>query len=991
MRDVVYYFDKLSPYARHELGEIQTDFNTSFTIDGTKDSTKLVVRSFNGKEVEPCTILKHQKTNTWWCVKKDDVRRYANESGFIYVHTIQCNGAKELFNSRDLTDSGYNQRRYTISQFLNRLIKLSNFDFPNISFIFGNNLNQNSFVDYVKTFENYSLLSAMREFLDGYNCDFKLTFDQYANGRLYHAYITIIPKTGNVDLPILDEDEFKDVREIKKIDKNNFGTTVVSNAENVISSVEKVYPSQGSIRLSSTEYTITNENAVLRLPSNVYKMNWVKMFTNGYLTITKGGSNDQYVSVIPNNSSSIDNFISTLKAYVNSNYGSEATSIKNQIDNQINTIIDNLKKACCVTLYDGNTLNPVSGAIVKGENVPYIPTFLTNNGDVERKLIITDKNQRNCLPHKEEGIYWERGSDLIQGFDILRGNRGAEINLQNISTSNDLQGTNVLTISSSQGNLSVGLRAFAVVDDIPIYLRFTTRLASFVINYIPMSDIKIKIDNQRSTKDIQLYNQNGRLVDSVALSKLLNSYSREISSDKITKYGTYYNFDDIPKAGQMVNINNELYVINNVSIDFFANENDSYYMPCEFNLCKYVSTKSLMVNPNTNIRDYGIPQNFNVKRKQLYRDYLEFEYTLDPNADGTFYSNDIPFNIKCPVNLLGVKQESGYEPKSHKVVIRCEYQNQVDNSYYWYYQLETTIYRLDKLHIELLDFKDNNIIGYDSQNTNSNFEISRIMTGLLDTINTPISYVDENGEVKGIDLRFANNEQIANVWNSYKIEQGYGSDTNYDLTNFSCIVPSDIYTKLANNCDIEIVENDYEKDATEVPVFEYVFQVGDSDSVLIGDKILNNIIKPEDEGLGFIWLYAYVEKDAGTLNQINASKYMEEIYDTGSIGYLDNATLTIEYPYATPSDPQYNAIDFMLFEDVMFSVINYNGLTYQNVRVPSDTKDYAIYRVKYSTLLNTQFDEPELVMVLKNVPPSAIVSIGGNKAIRIYKNKYKLK
>lgn len=295
------------------------------------------------------------------------------------------------------------------------------------------------------------------------------------------------------------------------------------------------------------------------------------------------------------------------------------------------------------------------------------------------------------------------------------------------------------------------------------------------------------------------------------------------------------------------------------------------------------------------------------------------------------------------------------------------------------------------MHIELLDFKDNNIIGYDSQNTNSNFEISRIMTGLLDTINTPISYVDENGELKGIDLRFANNEQIANVWNSYKIQQGYGSDTNYDLTNFSCIVPSDIYTKLKNNCDIEIVENNYEKDATEVPVFEYVFQVGDSDSVLIGDKILNNIIKPEDEGLGFIWLYAYVEKDAGTLNQINASKYMEEIYDTGSIGYLDNATLTIEYPYATPSDPQYNAIDFMLFEDVMFSVINYNGLTYQNVRVPSDTKDYAIYRVKYSTLLNTQFDEPELVMVLKNVPPSAIVSIGQNKAIRIYKNKYKLK
>ena len=40
---------------------------------------------------------------------------------------------------------------------------------------------------------------------------------------------------------------------------------------------------------------------------------------------------------------------------------------------------------------------------------------------------------------------------------------------------------------------------------------------------------------------------------------------------------------------------------------------------------KNIAVKSLMVNPNTNIRDYGIPQNYNIKRKQIYTDYFEID------------------------------------------------------------------------------------------------------------------------------------------------------------------------------------------------------------------------------------------------------------------------------------------------------------------------------------------------------------------------------
>ena len=43
-----------------------------------------------------------------------------------------------------------------------------------------------------------------------------------------------------------------------------------------------------------------------------------------------------------------------------------------------------------------------------------------------------------------------------------------------------------------------------------------------------------------------------------------------------------------------------------------------------------------MVNPNTNIRDYGIPQSFNVKRKQLYRDYYELDYVSQGNVGSSY-------------------------------------------------------------------------------------------------------------------------------------------------------------------------------------------------------------------------------------------------------------------------------------------------------------------------------------------------------------------
>ena len=168
-------------------------------------------------------------------------------------------------------------------------------------------------------------------------------------------------------------------------------------------------------------------------------------------------------------------------------------------------------------------------------------------------------------------------------------------------------------------------------------------------------------------------------------------------------------------------------------------------------MSKNVAVKSMLVSPNTNIRDYGIPQNYNVKRKQVYRDYYELDYSFDSNANTNdpYYSTAKTFafpnedlnnnNFICQMDI--------------------KYASAINNSTHWYYQLETTTYIMNKCKYVVCDFKDNNIIGYGFMNMYSGFDITRLLDSNV-SVNTPISYVDSKGRFQGIDLCFLTAEKL---------------------------------------------------------------------------------------------------------------------------------------------------------------------------------------------------------------------------------------
>lgn len=883
-RDIVYFYDK-ETFEKHELGEIQTNFNVGFGVDGSKDSAKIIVYGFMEKVVEPYTIIYHPKTRNWWCVSSDRVERYQNESRFLYKHELQLVGVFELLNARDLTDSGYYQNNYTFREFIERLFKLSTCEFPIA--IYDNDLvDLNQKVDYIKTFENYTLASALREFLDGYNLCAKVSFVEI-NNKLSVLHLMIYSKTGD-PYSTFDYSDLTDSREIKSMNKNSFGTNVVSNAENVVSTKEKIYPTTGYAKLSGTDYVLTPDTALLRLPSNIYRVNWMKIYLPKIsikcrIDYAEGTNRIITLSFDPTSKTSFDIAWNKIIEFANTERSPYKETIINELNNKKQVIFDSYERASRITLYTGWRYDPVSRQfIAPSDNSDfYFPQIRYLDGATSQdelyngKLVFGEQEEVENTQYKQYYPYYVRGENVIRNFHFTHslgdGTNKRTVVDSFLSTDYRNSNTKIFEVITIQGSPNRGMTID--LDNQELLTKSNSLDVSEIkvkINYIPMSDIKIKLDNTCYTRDTQLYNQNGKLTDSVGLSKLLNSYSKEIQSDSITRYANYYSYDSVPVAGSRTFIGNDIYVLSNISTDCTPHENDNYYCSCELTLSKYIATKTVMTNPNTNIRDYGIPQNNNVVRKQLYRDFYELDKTVDPKADNDFY-----MPLRSVFNLTS-KYSSLNE---HIAVMKMTFDrayggngSDVEAKNTYYYQLDTTTYVLKKSLYEVVNFKDNNIIGYGSQNVSCGFDIRRVFTGLTDTINTPISYVDDNGKVKGIDICFCTNEQITNIYEKYverkKEEYGY-PDFDKSIYNYSVFIDSEIFEgvngedgALQDN-DFIISESEYNKDPIEVPFFEYSLQVDDTDNVIIGDNILDN--KESDK----LYIYQYALFPKGYIDNNN--------------------------------------------------------------------------------------------------------------------------
>ena len=909
------------------------------------------------------------------------------------------------------------------------------------------------------------------------------------------------------------------------MDKNSFGTIVVSNAENVVSTKAKTFPTVGAIKLNGNAYTIDSGNAVLRLPSNIFKVNWVDMVKQVRLVLeyTYEGTNlsTKAITFVNYDFLAIKNqFINAVNTWTMTGGTPMPDNVKEDFIAEADQIANKVLSAMTTRFWYNDNYDPANATFIPRTDIqgfysPKVSTYQSASLLYNGNIALTNSELGTSIYNTYGSFYYKRGTNEITNFIFLGDTTlltGKHTYLYDYD-STQLGQANVQPIYKEyDSGTRVATATFERLDDSNNFI--TTRNTFWRVNYIPMSDLKIKYDNSGDSNDIQLYNQVGKLTDGVSLSKLMLSYSKEIESDTITKYLNGYDFDTLPKVGDGVSIGTNAYIINNVSYDFYENESGDtefdYYIVGEYTMSKWTSTKSLLTNPNTNIRDYGIPQNNNVARKQLYRDFYELSKSFDPRADTDYYMtfNKI-FNLTNYYKGLN----------EHVAVMKLTFKNAyggggtyyddepVEPSDTWYYQLDTTTYILKKAVYEVVNLNDNNIIGYCSQNVNSAFDVRRILLGTtIQSVNTPISYVDTNGQVESFYISMCNIDQITDIYNNYQREQEnkYGRPYAGTLYNFSIFIPSEIYEggvgeevivtsvpitqeitgsynaviertiyncnisaleilpddysgsasdmsvsviscvdengvdrlgtlelasiTLSNDiyrarfvfnsntehtmtitftisypyetqtyqgakdiCDFSIDEEDYNKDALEVPVFEYSCQIDDTEEVVVGENILET-----QSGDKYAYSYYLVDKNTINENTFNSIELEEihldnDIVTNEEIAFWDKAVV-FEYDSSEIKISLYGQCDKLNLENE--TTPSYSSRVTLTPSMFVD-KDLVIARHKIPEKYTNEFVDPfynlnttnELLFVVKGIVDTTIVD---NKIV-LKINHYKIR
>lgn len=814
-QSTIYIYRKENNFEQETFGYYQSGFNFCLTIDETKDSAKILVLTRNTNILAPNTIVKLEGINAWWCVKHDTMQRHNSESDYLYEHTIELQGAFEILNSRDLINCGFNVGHYYVEDVLNRLIALSNFELP-VDFNYNNVLSALKVVDYLKTFENYTLASAIKEFLNGYNCIPKMVCGIYQN-RITRVRIDIYSKSGLTDTP-LNESVFNEVSAVDSIDRESYATKVISNIQNCVGRYHIRYPRIGGACLVGETGNITYDTASqakLILPSKVYAVESITIYGALNIELSSSGHITRYITMTPDDlarkgEKARDDIVEWLEDY------GLSTSTINFFISEWESYFNEAKTRGYRKIYSGGYYDATDGT--QHGDYCNINNRFSGTPSYLKVYLNNERYAMNSDDYEHYVISWKQGSNEIKGFDFFKKAQGTFANNKMtsfISQSVSRTFTNggesfTLTIGTDENGSKLSLIDYTETSASNSY---NYPHCLFSVDYIPMTDIKFKTDNKIDKEDTKLYNQNGKLVDSYAVSKLVNSYCKSIRDKELTRFGTYYDFNDIPKVGARVGN----YVINNVSYDVYDNDNGGFLYKCQFSLNLYSACKSIMINANTNIRDYDCPQSNNIKRIQNYRDFIELSYEQVSNIPPYLNKEKL---IHIDTDYIGIKDDLVFVMKATDNSFDNEGEN---HSHSYYYHLDHISFDLSKQKKFVVDFYDNNIIGYGNAHAYKPFSLSNIFDRDK-MVTIPISYVEESdGELQGIEL--------------------LASDEKHAETNFGDIYISEsvainytIYNKFLLNYALRITEENYDKDGLEIPVFEYSCEISGDDNIEVADN-----------------------------------------------------------------------------------------------------------------------------------------------------------
>ena len=846
--NAVLVYDKLTDTEKNFGGiNISGGFNIAYNLDGTLDSATIQV--FNGEDyaLETNTLCKMTFNNSWWVVKSDKKEYVNSETSNKWKHTIELLDPRHLLKSRSLISCGFNKDRYTYQTFLDRLISLSNFKEATVSV--GSVFNPNNKVKVIKSFDNYTLGKALEEFGNSENAIHKV---DYIDEKT--PYIYFLSKSGNNN-PIIDLDTDAKHKVASYVNEEmgnkDFASKVISNIENAISSVPQRYPLTGGKFLDSDAFELTKDNAYFKMPSKAFKVN--KLVVVPRIKIVRLQVGDAGTET--------NTFSKAFYPY----------SQKQILDVINDTFIENVEGS----MTNEELAKHIFDAVRCELTIDKQENKLTNRGGDAHPMFISENLSAK---HDKQDWYFKfkEGNDKITNFKCLD-YTGSPISdngtfIKPIVNSFLTYYNFSAPQQSPNGYRQLGTHTCVRKtdgnnDQIVVYTQFLTpNDTKFAVEYIPQSDMVMSYENGTKTKDITLFNQTGNFIDNFAVSKLVKSYATDISGNTHNYYTYYDKFFDILEVGRKVyktiNGKRELMVISTVSIDYINGEKYAVM----YTLSKYSAVKSLMISADSQIRDYDTPQRNNVKRKQNYKDYIELsfsQYVGTPDAPYTHLSN-LP-------NLLTLESKRKGSQVDYVAFIGIDnwhINSETINPNARYFQIPTYAIYYDSSVSVVVDFNDNNIIGYDKSNqgTIMEWDISKWNTffGTTKRYNIPINYTASSGnfgELTQIEIKLADKSVIDSTFEYFRTSVVGLDNQDYSDYNITEIAPlsQKIFHEIMGDHQVYLLEEHYNKDGLEVPFFQYTFQVGNTKDIKVGSRILVNHKSSVDK----IFLYQFhIRNDA---------------------------------------------------------------------------------------------------------------------------------
>jgi hypothetical protein len=777
--------------------DILSTFNIEDNLNETPSNMKVKVITSNTyrEEFQVNTVAYHEDTNSWWVIKSD-------ESSYLttgeYEHEIQLVEYLEFYAYRHLPNCAFAPNTYDLEDMLNRLFDIAKLS---ITVVYPNFLDKDKIMPFF-SFENFTVANAIKNISRSINAIPKMSVNLSGGG--FVPTLTFINRNG-IDAPIKDglNDEFPIAYEKNMNSSDQFTTRSVSNITNAKSSVLVVAPKNGGFKnITPNSPTYVVENSKVFLPSKIDKVEFVRIFPPikliaNYkpLAITEVIYEGYYIDTV--------NFINKLIDF--------PFSLK-PIDNYTTAE----KQAMAAELP-----NPLSYQKVNyksGIDKNYNPSTSSFNDNLFfAKMTLLNKfefDTENNSDVKDRAIHWTPfTNELIMPLSFRNGLSGAS----------DLDHN----------------RKYRLYDDleyevylIPSYTSITT--SPFAVNvvknneiliqvaYYPIADIKVSIDNDNDAQDEKFFNQSGKVIDAVSVSKLITSHTNDSVEGTKIRNAKHFALNDILPLGQLVRDNNQLYIISQRSIDGHVKNGNEYYNVI-YTLSRNRIARSENIVADSAVISYKTPDDNLVNRSQLYKDYIELSLE-DINQDepylpmtkalvlgNTLAGSNFDFTVLA-------KNEYGTTPN----VVR--------------YVKNPTTFDLHKAKLVNVNWQDNNILDFRLDSTGTDY------------IQTPIVYTDDVGKATNFELLFLNSTNLRNAKDSFNF---YFPAKASDLIPFEDLtqVDVDFYDSSVlffNNFSMRIQEDTnggkpYKKDPFEIPVFEYMIQANDNYSsngnIVIGNDL----------------------------------------------------------------------------------------------------------------------------------------------------------